>query len=36
MPNGKKDDSERVEGGEIIRLGNRNKVKKESKIYNTN
>ena len=33
MTNRKKNDFERVEGGEIIRVGNRNKVKKERK-YN--
>ena len=29
MTDGKKNDSERIEGGEIIRVGTRNKVKKE-------
>ena len=33
MTNGKKNDFESVEGGEIIRVGDRNKAKKDSKIY---
>ena len=31
MTNRKKSDFKRVEGGEIIRVGNRNKAKKERK-----
>ena len=33
MTNRKKNDFERVEGGEIVWIGDRNKAKKEKKIY---
>ena len=36
MTNWKENDFERVEGEAIIRLGNRDKVKRESTIYITN